>query len=105
MPKLFLAVSVIVVLAAGCSAKAPVNSPEQFDDNALSEIGSTYRLYTEVKKKPPRSVKDFQELRDGAPNGIGAAERGVVVVMWGAALNDLTVEGTNDSADEVLAYL
>src|SRR5262245_48949944 len=105
MPKLFLAVSVIVVLAVGCGSGTPANSPEQFDDNALSEIGSTYRLYTEMKKKAPQSLKDFQELRDGAPNGIGAAERGEVVVMWGAKLNDLTMEGTNDSPDEVLAYL
>ena len=94
-----------VGLAAGCGGGYPANSPEVFQNNALSEIGATYRLYTEVNKRPPKSLRDFEPFREGTPNGIGAAARGEVVVLWGAKLNDLTEEGTNDSPDEVLAYL
>ena len=96
---------IAVALTAGCGGGGPVNSPEVFENNALSEIGDIYRLYTEVNKKPPQSLRDFAPFREGTPNGIGAAARGEVVVLWGAQLNDLTEEGTNDSPDEVLAYL
>ncbi len=81
------------------------NSPAVFENNALSEIGSIYRLYSEVSKKPPKNLKDFEPYREGTPNGIGAASRGEIVVLWGAKLNDLTEEGTGDSPDEVLAYM
>ena len=91
-------------LTAGCGGGGPVNSPEVFENNALAEIGDIYRLYTEVHKRPPRSLRDFEPYREGTPNGIGAAARGELVVLWGAKLNDLTEEGTNDSPCEVLAY-
>jgi hypothetical protein len=98
-------VAVSLVLAVGCGGGYPTNSPAVFENNALSEIGEIYRLYTEMNKKPPQSLRDFAPFREGTPNGIGAAARGEVVVLWGAKLNDLTEEGTNDSPDEVLAYL
>ncbi|WP_435015748.1 hypothetical protein TA3x_003299 [Tundrisphaera sp. TA3] len=93
------------LLLSGCGSSTVENSPAVFENNALSEIGTIYRLYSEVSKKPPQSLKDFAPYREGTPDGINAAARGEIVILWGAKLNDLTEEGTGDSPDEVLAYM
>src|SRR4051812_15423152 len=97
-------VALSLILAVGCGGGGPANSPVVFENKALSEIGHIYRPYTQGHKKPPQSLRDFEPYREGTPNGIGAAARGELVVLWGAQLNDLSDEGTNDSPDEVLAY-
>ena len=97
--------SIALVTVIGCGSKTVENSPAVFENNALSEIGSVYRLYSEVNKKPPKSLRDLEPYREGTPNGIGAAARGEIIVCWGTKLEDLTEEGTGDSPDEVLAYL
>jgi len=108
MPKPLRAMSLIAVSLAvgfGCGQPATVNSPAVFQNNALQEIGELYRSYTEIKKKPPQSLRDFDAYSEGYPSGHIAAQRGEVVVLWGAKLDDLSEAGTNDSPDEVLAYL
>lgn len=98
----------IIVLAwcvAGCGSGAPkVGTPEAGTEEALRQVGESYRSYTATKNKPPQKVADLMILRQAEQAGAAAIKNGSVVVLWDAKMNDLSEDGSKDPADEILAY-
>lgn len=90
----------------GCDGSSEVASTTAAtsENGPLAQVGSLYRDFWELKKKAPAGVKDFATSADVMPEGVNAVKNGDVVVIWGVKLEDLSPEGTGDSADEVLAY-
>jgi len=98
-----VALGIASCLIVGCGEPAVENSPEVYENNALSEVRDMYELYTQTKHKAPKSLKDFQAMfSEGNPTGIYAIKSGAVVVIWDVALNE---NRDADSPDEVLAFV
>ena len=102
------AVSWIALVAlGGCGAlsqEGPL-SQSQMEDIKLRQVGELCRSYQVMAKKPPRSLKDFDQMGDANSRGAyGAIRSGEVVVRWQATLPDTDVEPSSPESDEVLAY-
>lgn len=93
-------------ILGGCGGSGtPENITSATSENGpLAQVGSLYRDHWELKKKAPSSIKDFASFAEVTPEGVNAVKNGDVVVIWGVKLDDLSIEGDGDSADEVLAY-
>ncbi|AMV40781.1 hypothetical protein [Planctomyces sp. SH-PL62] len=74
------------------------------ENGPLAQVGQIYRAHWQLKDKAPTGPKDIATFADGNPEGVNAVKNGEIVVIWGVKLDDLSIEGDGDSADEVLAY-
>ncbi len=96
-----------LVAFGGCGA-APPNSESvtsaASENGPLAQIGEIYRGHWLSTKKAPMGPKDIASFADGTPDGVNAVKTAAIVVIWGVKLDDLSIEGNGDSADEVLAY-
>ena len=96
--------AVVSVSAMGCGGeKAPLSTAE-INDRSIKQVGQIYANFTKDAHKPPVGVKDFKRYAQMAPGAYNAVNSGDVDVIWGVKLEDLSEEGSKDSADEVLAY-
>jgi hypothetical protein len=98
---LLVASSLLSPFTPGCGPSEVANSPEIYNFGTLEEVGGLYLSASNLKKKPPTSIKDLAKNRDVFMNGYNALERGEVVVYWGVTATPGDPAGT---ADEVLAY-
>ena len=92
-----LAVLLVSGAWTGCGSGGSVeNSPEVFQNAALSDVGSLYESYVMDANKPPTRLTDFARYEQGMPTGYRELQSGNLVVYWGATLS-------SDGA-QVLAY-
>jgi hypothetical protein len=95
------------ICCIGLSGCGPTNHPvttDEVKDNALSDVGELYRVYTAQKKKPPGRFADFKPMEPMSPVGYHALERGELIVRYQATLPDTEEGPSKGPGDEVLAY-
>lgn len=89
----------------GCNSATSVDAgPAAQSKIALQEAGELYRLFVATKQKAPTGIESFRGSQAIAPIGYQAIKDGSIVVRWGTVLKDTSEEGSNDSAEKVLAY-
>ncbi len=96
--------AVISLSAIGCGEANPPMTDTAIKDRSIKQVGQIYVNFIRDNHKPPKNVADFKRYAQMAPGAYQAVSSGDVKVIWGVKLDDLTEEGTNDSAAEVLAY-
>lgn len=101
-----LGVATGLVALGGCGGSSEVDSitSATSENGPLSQVGSLYRDFWEIKKKAPTGVKDFAPFAEAMPEGFNALKAGDIVVIWDVQLQDLSPDRAGDSADEILAY-
>lgn len=102
-PKFFLLLGGLIALASGCGG-TQVGSSQQGDRLALNEVAEVYRLYSADHQGPPQKFKDLESLRPAGPKGVESLRSGDVVLLYGAAMPDLTEGPASTSSDKILAY-
>jgi hypothetical protein len=96
---------VVSAAAAGCG-----RSPEQVAAAespvavGLKNLGEAYRTISVVNKRPPKDLREIEQASAAAPSGMAGIDASNVVVLWGAALTDLSEEPGKVPSDKVLAY-
>lgn len=94
--------AVAALLIAGCGSPTVENSPEVFENHALSEVADMYDVYIQAKSKPPKNLKELNAMfSEGYSSTLEQIRTGQIIVFWDVPLNP---DRSADSSDEVLAY-
>jgi hypothetical protein len=104
MPKSILTVWCLAILASGCGGSNEPRTPDQVDQDNLSQVGELYRHYQFTKKKPPQKFADLNTVRTLGGNGYEAIRTGNIVLLYGATLPDTAEEPGETGSDQVLAH-
>jgi hypothetical protein len=104
MPKSILMMCSLAFLVAGCGGQNAPRTPDEWDQDNLTQVGELYRHYQFTKKKPPQSFADLNAVRTLAGNGYESIRTGNVVLLYGATLPDTGEEPGEAGSDQVLAY-
>jgi hypothetical protein len=104
MPKSIMTVCALALLAAGCSEQSERRTPDQVDQDNLTQVGELYRHYQATKNKPAQKFADLIAVRNMGANGYEAVRAGTIVLRYGATLPDTGEEPGQAESDEVLAY-